>query len=121
VASQGWELGVGMDGSGRWKWWHGRLGGVGRNGNELTGGVCESAVGKRRGGLANCAIPRRKCNPTITPRCFGRTGPTKVAAAYGWRAGWRGWTGPAWPDPWGDSNQNLIFLNFKDFWNLARL
>jgi hypothetical protein len=78
---------AGLVGSGGGKLWRGLLDGVGRKGNELTGGARESTVERRRGGLTKCATPRRKRNPAITPRRFGPTGPMKEAAPYGGRAG----------------------------------
>jgi hypothetical protein len=80
-------LGGGNGESGRGKWRQGHLSGVGRKGNELTGGARESAVGERRGGLGKCTTPRRKRNSAITSRCFGTTRPVKDAAAHGGRAG----------------------------------
>jgi hypothetical protein len=87
----------------------GCLRGVRRKGNELTGGARELVIGERRGGLAKCATPRRKCNPAITPRRFGPTRLAKEAAAHGGRVGRCGRTGPAGPGPRGDSDGNLIF------------
>jgi hypothetical protein len=87
---------------------------------ELIGGAHTLVRGERKCTEDGRRNPKKKTRSAEYAKgARGPDGLSKEVAAYG-VMGRCGWTGPFGPDPRRNSKEKM-FLNFNDFWNLARL